>query len=172
MKARELITMAFLAAIVFVGQVCFASLPNIEIVTLLFMLYTIVYGRRVYAVIYVFVLLEGVVYGFGLWWFSYLYVWSILAFIVRRLRGCTSVLLWSVVSGAYGLCFGALFALPYLFTGGIAAAFSYWIAGIPFDLIHCASNAALTLVLWKPLLSLLQKNRALAPHEAGNTRKF
>lgn len=163
MKARELISMAFLAAIAFAGQVALASLPNIEIVTLLFMLYTMVCGKRVFAVIYVFVLLEGVLYGFGLWWFSYLYVWSILAFIVLLLRRNRSVVFWAVVSGAFGLCFGALFAIPYLFSGGIAAAFSYWIAGIPFDLIHCVSNAVLVLVLWKPLLTLLQNSRTLNP---------
>ncbi|ODU58626.1 MAG: hypothetical protein ABT01_00040 [Clostridium sp. SCN 57-10] len=163
MKARELISMAFLAAIAFAGQVALASLPNIEIVTLLFMLYTMVCGKRVFAVIYVFVLLEGVLYGFGLWWFSYLYVWSILAFIVLLLRRNRSVVFWAVVSGAFGLCFGALFAIPYLFSGGISAAFSYWIAGIPFDLIHCVSNAVLVLVLWKPLLTLLQNSRTLNP---------
>ena len=163
MKARELISMAFLAAIAFAGQVALASLPNIEIVTLLFMLYTIVCGKRVFAVIYVFVLLEGVLYGFGLWWFSYLYVWSILAAVVLLLRRSRSVVFWAMVSGAFGLCFGALFAIPYLFSGGIAAAFSYWVAGIPFDLIHCASNAVLVLALWKPLLTLLQNSRTLNP---------
>lgn len=163
MKARELISMAFLAAIAFAGQVALASLPNIEIVTLLFMLYTIVCGKRVFAIIYVFVLLEGVLYGFGLWWFSYLYVWSILAVIVHLLRRNRSVVFWAVVSGAFGLCFGALFAIPYLFSGGIAAAFSYWVAGIPFDLIHCVSNIVLVLVLWKPLLTLLQNSRTLNP---------
>lgn len=163
MKVRELISMAFLAAIAFAGQVALASLPNIEIVTLLFMLYTIVCGKRVFTIIYVFVLLEGVLYGFGLWWFSYLYVWSILAVIVHLLRRNRSVVFWAVVSGAFGLCFGALFAIPYLFSGGIAAAFSYWVAGIPFDLIHCVSNIVLVLVLWKPLLTLLQNSRTLNP---------
>ena len=163
MKLRELISMAFLAAIAFAGQVALASLPNIEIVTLLIMLYTMVCGKRVFAIIYVFVLLEGVLYGFGLWWFSYLYVWSILAVIVHLLRRNRSVVFWAVVSGAFGLCFGALFAIPYLFSGGIATAFSYWVAGIPFDLIHCVSNIVLVLVLWKPLLTLLQNSRTLNP---------
>lgn len=163
MKVRELISMAFLAAIAFAGQVALASLPNIEIVTLLFMLYTIVCGKRVFTIIYVFVLLEGVLYGFGLWWFSYLYVWSIFAVIVHLLRRNRSIVFWAVVSGAFGLCFGALFAIPYLFSGGIAAAFSYWVAGIPFDLIHCVSNIVLVLVLWKPLLTLLQNSRTLNP---------
>lgn len=30
-------------------------------------------------------------------------------------------------------------------------ALSYWVSGIPFDLIHCGGNFVMTLVLYKPL---------------------
>ena len=36
-------------------------------------------------------------------------------------------------------------------------AFSYWISGIPFDLMHCAGNFAIALVLFKPLRKLTEK---------------
>lgn len=55
------------------------------------------------------------------------------------------------VAGLFGLCFGALCSIPYIFIGGWAMAFSYWISGLPFDLVHCAGNFVLTLVLYKPL---------------------
>ena len=35
--------------------------------------------------------------------------------------------------------------------GGPAAAISYWIYGIPFDLIHGISNVCIMLLLWKPM---------------------
>ena len=40
MKTRSLVIMAMLTAILFLGQVCMAFLPNIEVVTLLVILYT------------------------------------------------------------------------------------------------------------------------------------
>lgn len=60
MKTRSLVIMAMLTAILFAGQVCMAAFPNIEIVTLLVILYTQVYRKRVFFIIYAFALLEGV----------------------------------------------------------------------------------------------------------------
>ena len=95
----------------------------------------------------------------GIWWVSYLYIWSILALIVLALRKMDSALLWAVVSGAFGLSFGVLCAIPYLISGGLYAAFSYWSAGIPYDILHCAGNFVLTLALYRPLSHLLKRLR-------------
>ena len=135
-KARSLAWMGVLTALLFTGQVVMSFLPNLEIVSLLIILYTIF---------------------FGMWWFQYLYIWSILAMVVLLLRHNTSALFWSIISGFFGLSFGALCTLPYLFTGGPAAAFSYWVSGLGFDLTHCIGNVVLCLVLFKPLYALLQK---------------
>ncbi len=153
----HIVTLGFLSAILLVGQLGMAFLPNIEPVTTLIILYTLIYKKQVFPVIYTFVLLEGLVFGFGIWWVSYLYIWSILALIVLSLRKITSVILWAVVSGAFGLLFGALCAIPYLISGGPGAAFAYWTAGIPYDILHCAGNFVLTLTLYRPLLHLLKK---------------
>ena len=64
-RTRELVVMGVLTAIVFVAQVALGFLPNIEVVTLLFILYTLVFGKKVFFMIYAFALLEGVFYGFG-----------------------------------------------------------------------------------------------------------
>ena len=153
----HIVTLGFLSAILLVGQLGMAFLPNIEPVTTLIILYTLIYKKQVFPVIYTFVLLEGLVFGFGIWWVSYLYIWSILALIVLSLRKITSVILWAVVSGAFGLLFGALCAIPYLISGGPGAAFAYWTAGIPYDILRCAGNFVLTLTLYRPLLHLLKK---------------
>lgn len=157
-QIRTIVTMGFLSAILFLGQLGMASLPNIEPVTVLLIIYTLTYGKKVFPVIYTFVLLEGLVFGFGIWWISYLYIWSILALIVLAFRQNTSVILWAVVAGAFGLMFGALCAIPYLISGGPGAAFAYWTAGIPYDILHCAGNFVLTLVLFRPLFHIIHKN--------------
>ena len=71
----------------------------------------------------------------------------------------------AIVSGIFGLCFGALCAVPYFFiglsSGGIAngwtTAVTWWIAGIPWDLIHCGGNFVIMLVLFKPISFVLKK---------------
>lgn len=152
--------MGLLSTILLIGQVGMAFLPNIEPVTFLIIIYTLVYGRQVFFIIYTFVLVEGLIYGFGIWWVSYLYIWSILAILTLLLKKNQSVLIWSVIAGAYGLIFGALCAIPYLISGGIGAAFAYWASGIPYDILHCIGNFGITLVLYKPVLSTLKTLRA------------
>ncbi len=155
---KELVSMGFLSAILLIGQVGMSYLPNIEIVSLLIYIYTQVYRKKVFFIIYVFVFLEGCIYGFGLWWFGYLYIWSVLALIVLwNGRQQTSVIMTAVILGAYGLSFGMLYALPYFIAGGWAAGFSYWVSGIPFDLLHCAGNVAVSLICYRPLRTLLGK---------------
>ena len=157
MKAKDLAVIALLGAAMFVVQVALAVLPNVELVSLLVMAGTLAFRRRAVYAIYVFALLEGLVYGFGLWWVMYLYVWAILAGITWLLRKNTSLIIWAAVSGGFGLIFGALCSIPYFFIGGISLGVSYWISGIPFDLIHCVSNAAVTLVLFRPLSHTFEK---------------
>lgn len=153
----QIATMGVLGAILLVGQLAMSPLPNIEPVTTLIIIYTLTYKKKAFFSIYVFVLLEGLIFGFGIWWVSYLYIWSLLALLVLALHKLDSALLWAVVSGAFGLLFGALCAIPYLISGGAGAAFAYWTAGIPYDVLHCGGNFVLTLVLYNPLLRLLRK---------------
>lgn len=156
-KAYELALMGLLTALLFLGQVFMAVLPNIEIVSLLIILYTLFFGKRVFWMIYGFVFLEGFLYGFGMWFFNYLYLWSVLALVCLPLRQNRSVALWSIVSGFFGLFFGALCTLPYLLAGGPAAAFSYWVSGLGFDITHCIGNLVVCLALFRPLYALLEK---------------
>lgn len=157
-STKDVVIMALLSAILFVGQIGMAFLPNIEAVSFLVYIYTQIYRKKVFLIIYVFVFLEGCVYGFGIWWLCYLYLWSVLAVVVLLMgKRETSVIIAAVVLGAYGLSFGALCSVPYFLSGGWAAGFSYWVSGIPFDLLHCAGNVAVTLVLYQPIKKLLER---------------
>lgn len=156
-KTWEIVVMGVLTAVVFAAQVAMGFLPNIELVTLLFILYTLVLGRKVFLIIYVFVFLEGIFYGFGLWWVNYLYVWTVQSIVTLMLRKQTSVFFWSILSGFYGISFGALCAIPYFFMGGPSSAFAYWVSGIAYDIPHCIGNVIVCLLLFKPLYKVLDQ---------------
>lgn len=140
MKTKDLVIIGALAALLFLSQIAFAFLPNIELVSVMVIAFSLVLGRKTLYIIYVFALCQGVYYGFGLWWVMYLYVWTVLYFLVRIFKGQTSRLFWASLSGGFGLIFGALCAVPYFFVGGIGGGLAYWISGIPFDLLHGAGN--------------------------------
>lgn len=153
---RELALFGVLGGLTFAAKVVMAPLPNIEPVSLLVMLYAVTFGRKALYPIYIYALLELALYGPGLWWVSYLYIWLILAGAAYALRGMDSLLGWALLSGAFGLLYGALCAPVYLFTGGWAFALSWWVNGIPFDLLHCGGNFALALALFRPLRRVLE----------------
>lgn len=159
LTTKELVRDALLAAILFVSQVSLAWISNVELVSLLLILYTLVFKKHVWLILYVFIVLEGLVYGFGLWWFSYLYVWPILPAAVFLFVRTTQPkpLTISILSGIFGMLFGFLCALSYLVLAGPGAAFVWWTAGIPFDIIHGVGNFILSLILFSPLYQLLIK---------------
>ena len=102
MRLRLTALSGVLGAALLVAQVALAPLPNIELVSLLVMLFTLALGRYVAYSLAVFVLLEGLIYGFGLWWFSYLYIWAILAVATYLFRRMESRLGWALLCGFYG----------------------------------------------------------------------
>ena len=146
-----------LGALTFGAKVAMSGLYNIEPVSLMVMLFAVVFGWKCLYPIYLYVLLEILLYGINLWNINYLYIWTVLAIIAILCRKNQSVWFWAAVAGIFGLLFGALCSIPYFLVGGWAAGFSYWVAGIPFDLIHCASNAILTALLLMPLYKLCCK---------------
>ena len=157
LNLRELTLFAMLGAITFAGKVVMMVLPNIEPVSLMTMLFAVVFGRKCLYPIYVYVLLEFILYGFHLWSINYLYVWAILALAAWLMRNITHPLSWALLSGGFGLFFGVLCAPVYAFSGGFSFALSWWVSGIPFDLLHCAGNFAIALVLFVPLRRLLEQ---------------
>ena len=154
---REIALFGILGALTFGAKVAMSFLPNIEPVSLFVMLYAVVFGRKALYPIYLYVLLEILFYGIQLWNINYLYVWLVLALGAWLMRKTESPLAWALLSGVFGLLFGALCAPVYLFTGGVGFAVSWWISGIPFDLLHCAGNFVMALLLFIPLRRLLEK---------------
>lgn len=154
---KDIVICGLFAAVLLVTQVTLAALPNIELVSLLVIVYTLIFGKKTIPIIYIFALLEGVLYGFGIWWVMYLYVWTILYFIVRLFRQNESSLFWAVVGGFFGLIYGVLCSIPYFIAGGVGAGLAWWIRGIPYDLIHGVGNFIVIFVLFKPIYISLKK---------------
>ena len=152
----EVVLFGILGALMFALQVVMAPLPNIEPVSLLVMLFAVTFGWKSLYCVYTFVVMEILFHGLGLWNLNYLYVWAVLAFAAIGLQKMEQPLAWAMLGGVFGLCFGALCGIVDVFIGGIGYAVTKWISGIPFDLMHCGGNFAITLVLWKPLRKLLR----------------
>lgn len=163
MKTKQLVQIALLASLLYIAQVAFSFLPNIELVSLLILIYSIVFPHLALYAIYIFVLLEGIQWGFGLWWWSYLYVWPILYFVIKILKKYIQEddrISWSIVLGFYGLIFGMLFAIVYI-PVSFHYALTYWISGLSFDVLHAIGNFIVCVLLYKPLVKAFQKIKVI-----------
>ena len=157
LSAKEICVLALMAALIFGTKVALASLPNINLNSVLIILTVVFFGWKALYTVYVYVLLEGLVFGFSLWWCSYLYAWPVVTLFVWLFRKNDSALIWAVVAGLVGLFFGPLMYILYLCVTGWRTAFALWVAGIPYDLVHCGSNFMLTLILYPPLYKVFDR---------------
>ena len=154
---KDITIMALMVAIIEVCKFALAHIPNVELTSFWIIMFTLYFGARIFYIIPVFILIEGAVYGIHLWWIMYLYAWPLLAIVTLLLRKMKGTWEWSMVSGIFGLSFGLLCAIPYIFTSGIYGAFAYWVAGIPYDLIHGVGNFVIMLVLYNPINTVMGK---------------
>lgn len=157
LTVRELVLFAVLGAMTFAAKYVMSFLPNIEPVSLMVMLFAAVFGKKWVYPVYLYVLMEILFYGISLWNINYLYIWAILAVCACCLRQMDSSLGWALLSGGFGLLFGALCGIVDVFVGGVSYAVTKWVSGIPFDIAHCAGNFVLALLLFRPLRNLMEK---------------
>ena len=146
-----------LGALTFGAKVAMSGLPNIEPVSLMVMLFAVVFGWKGLYPVSLYVLMEVLLYGINLWNINYLYVWAMLAVGAGFLRDMESPLGWALLSGSFGLAFGALCGIVDVFVGGAAYAVTKWVSGIPFDITHCVGNFVIALLLFRPLRGLMEK---------------
>lgn len=146
----RLVLSGLMGALLVVSKQAMSGLPNIEPVTLLVILFALELPRETPGAVTVFILLQGVLYGFGLWWAMYLYVWYLLALLAWLLRRMDNALGWAVFSGIYGLCFGGLCAAVYLVAKTPAFALSWWLSGLSYDAMHGVGNFVIMLLLYRP----------------------
>lgn len=162
---RDIALIGAMVAVIVVCKEALSFLPNIEPVSFWIILFTLFFGWRILFVVPVFVLIEGCIYGMGLWWVMYLYVWPLLALLAFLNRKQTSVWFWSILSGIFGLLFGLMCAIPYFvigitdkgIRGGLYAGFTWWVAGIPWDIGHGIGNFVVMLVLYHPVRKVMNR---------------
>jgi energy-coupling factor transport system substrate-specific component len=160
LNVREMVLFAILGAMTFSAKYVMSFLPNIEPVSLMVMLFAVVFGWKWVYPVYLYVVMEILFYGISLWNINYLYIWAVLAVVSMFLKDMKSPLAWALLSGVFGLLFGALCGIVDVFIGGFSYAVTKWVSGIPFDIAHCAGNFVIALLLFKPLRELLAEEYA------------
>ncbi len=163
---KEMAIFAMLGALMIVSKLALELLPNMHLLGMFTVTFTVVYRQKALYPIYIFVILTGLFYGFPLWWVPYLYIWAILWGVVMLLpRSLPSnlrpfVYVW--VCALHGLFYGSLYApaQALLFGLDLKGMLAWIVAGLPWDGIHGVSNLFAGLLIY-PLVLLLTRLNTL-----------
>lgn len=148
LSVKEICLFGILAALMFVSKIVMEALPNIHLLGMLTITYTVVFRKKALIPIYAYVLINGLFAGFDVWWVPYLYIWTVLwgltMLIPKKTPRVVSAVIYPILCALHGLFFGVLYA-P---VNAIIMGFSFeqtlaWIAaGFTFDIIHMIGNFA------------------------------
>jgi len=158
MKAKDIALIGLLSASITAGKLVLSFVPNVEIVTLLFIAYTVTFGlKRSLLVSFIFSTTEILIYGFSTWLLVYYIIWPSLIIITSLMsKRVKSEYGYAILGSLFGFSFGFIFAIVESLFYGISYGVVYWVSGIPFDLIHGVSNAIVILLLFKPLVKVIK----------------
>lgn len=137
---------ALLGALMLVSKLALEFLPNVHMLAALTIAYTVVFRKKALYPIYVYVLLNGIVAGFSLWWIPYLYLWTVLwgvtMLLPKNMKPKVAVPVYMVTAALHGFLFGTMYAPAQAIMFGLdfKATISWIIAGLPWDAIHGVSN--------------------------------
>lgn len=150
-----------LGTVMYASKLLMELAPNIHLLGVFTIAFTVVYRKKALYPIYIDVMLNGIFSGFAAWWVPYLYVWTVLWGVVmllpenmpKKLRP----LVYMAVCAAHGFLFGTLYApaQAILFGMSFQGMISWIIAGLPFDFIHGVSNFFCGLLI-VPVISALR----------------
>ena len=162
LQIREMIVFAMLGTIMFCSKILLEVLPNIHLLGMLTMTYTVVFRRKALIPIYIYVMLNGLYAGFNVWWIPYLYIWTILWAITmllpRNMQKKAKYVVYPVICCIHGLAFGILYspAQALMFGMNFKMMIAWIISGFPFDIIHGIGNLFAGMLII-PLSELLIK---------------
>jgi energy-coupling factor transport system substrate-specific component len=161
-KIWEMAVFAMLGTLMFTSKIAMELLPNVHLLGVLTIVYTIVFRIKALIPIYIYVLMNGVYSGFNMWWIPYLYIWTLLWGVTMLLPvnmpRWVRLIAYPVVCSLHGFLFGTLYApLQAIAYGlGLDGMVAWIIAGLPFDVIHGISNFCVGFLIY-PLSELLFK---------------
>lgn len=162
LKLQDIIVLSLIGAIMAVSDFAMDLLPNVHLVGVFTVAATAVYRKYALLSVYVYVLIQGVVGGFSLWWIPYLYIWTILwlfiMIIPKKLPQKAKNVLYVICCSLHGFLFGTLYAPAQAIMFGLdfKGTIAWIIAGLYFDAVHGVSNLILGFVAIYPIIKILK----------------
>lgn len=161
LTTKEMAVFSMLGAVMYASKIIMEVVPNIHLLGVFTIAFTVVYGKKALYPIYLYVLMNGAFCGFAAWWIPYLYLWTILwgavMLIPKKLPEKIKPFVYMVICAMHGFLFGTLYAPAQALLYGLSfkAMIAWIVAGLPFDFIHGVSNFFCGILI-VPIISVLR----------------
>ena len=158
LTVKEMTLFGMLGAVMYCSKIFMEFLPNIHLLGVFTIAFTIVYRKKALYPIYVYVMLNGLLAGFNMWWIPYLYLWAVLWGAVMLLPEKTPKIVYILVCSAHGFLYGTLYAPAQAIMFGLdfKGMIAWIIAGLPYDCVHGIGNLCVGILIM-PIVKLLRK---------------
>ena len=146
LSIKELTVFSMLGAVMYASKMIMEMIPNVHLLGVFIVAFTVVYRKKALYPIYIFVLLTGLLNGFSTWWFPYIYIWTVLWGVVmllpKKMPKKIQPLVYMLVCAGHGFLYGILYAPVQAIVYGLnfEKTIAWIIAGLPWDFTHGVSN--------------------------------
>ena len=163
---REMAVFAMLGTLMYASKMIMEVAPNVHLLGVFTIAFTVVYRKKALYPIYTYVLLNGIFCGFATWWIPYLYLWTVLwgatMLLPKRIPEKIRPLVYMLLCAAHGFLFGTLYAPAQALLYGLSfqKMVAWIISGLPWDFVHGVSNffCGILIVPIVKILTFLEKN--------------
>lgn len=151
---------AMLGALMYASKMIMEVAPNVHLLGVFTIAFTVVYRKKALYPIYIYVLLNGIFCGFATWWIPYLYLWTILwgaaMLLPKNIPVKVRPLVYMLLCAAHGFLFGTLYAPAQALLYGLSfqKMIAWIIAGLPWDFVHGVSNFCCGILI-VPIIKIL-----------------
>lgn len=162
LTVRETVIFGMLGSMMYASKIIMEALPNIHLLGVFTIAFTIVYRKKALYPIYTYVLINGIYSGFSTWWIPYLYLWTVLwgvtMLLPKKMPRKVKPIVYMVVNAIHGFSYGTLYAPAQAIFFGLSfeGTLAWIIAGFPFDFVHGVSNFFCGMLI-VPIAALLLK---------------
>lgn len=161
LSIREIAVFGMLGAVMYVSKLVMELFPNVHLLGVFTVAFTVVYRKKALFPIYIYVILNGIFCGFATWWIPYLYVWTVLwgavMLLPKKMPKKVCPIVYMSVCAAHGFLFGTLYAPAQALLYGLSfkGMLAWIVAGWPYDGIHGISNFFCGILIM-PVISALR----------------
>ena len=153
LTTKEITIFGMLGAIMYISKFVMELFPNIHLIGVFTVAFTVVYKKKALYPIYTYVILNGVFCGFATCWLPN----KGKMLLPKNMPQKVKPVVYMMVCSAHGFLFGALYAPAQALIYGLnfKSMVAWVIAGLPWDFIHGISNFFCGMLIM-PIIAVLK----------------